>query len=269
MTFLYYFLGRHRKNDNSLLTKLNWTLQLSLYYVQYFSPKLLLHSHHVLLLYPLPPPCSLSPVELSDLILYMSDITSTLKAFLDVYPLATEALMHGEFVETLVAFYESVVPVLQTRWLEVYRDVSEYVNLHCCVVIACAYISGATLYTSTKPLNHHCTFYIHVHTGNSITKHLVHSSASFVKARFRNFKKDSTWIVNSILRLYFNPSFIEAGESSQIPLDSFISAVTTVLTEKRWATVNTRLGYCTLVRVSAQVLLFSAVSFVSMRSITT
>ncbi|XP_064394350.1 activating signal cointegrator 1 complex subunit 2-like isoform X2 [Halichondria panicea] len=127
-------------------------------------------------------PKILSPVELSDLILYMSDITSTLKAFLDVYPPATEALMHGEFVETLVAFYESVVPVLQTRWLEVCRDVSD---------------------------------------------------ASFVKARFRNFKKDSTWIVNSILRLYFDPSFIEAGESSQIPLDSFISAVTTVLTEKR------------------------------------
>ena len=70
-------------------------------------------------------------------------------------------------------------------------------------------------------------------TLNSIVMYLFHSSAPFVKARFRNFKKDSTWIVNSILRLYFDPSFIEAGESSQIPLDSFISAVTTVLTEKR------------------------------------
>ncbi len=77
-------------------------------------------------------PCSLSPVELADLILYMSDITSTLKAFLDVYPPATEALMHGEFVETLVTFYESVVPVLQRRWLEACRDVSEYVILHGC-----------------------------------------------------------------------------------------------------------------------------------------
>ncbi len=77
----------------------------------------------------------------------MSDITNTLKAFLDVYPPAIEALMHREFVETLVAFYESVVPVLQKRWLEACRDVSEYVILHGCYsVCVCTYQEPPDMY---------------------------------------------------------------------------------------------------------------------------
>lgn len=68
---------------------------------------------------------SLSSVELSDLILYLSDITYTLQAFLDVYPPAVKELIHGEFLETLVNFYETVVPILQKQWLAAGRSFAE------------------------------------------------------------------------------------------------------------------------------------------------
>ena len=61
---------------------------------------------------------------------------------------------------------------------------------------------------------------------------LFFCSAPHVKARFRQFKQDSAWIVNSILRLYFDPTTGESDESSHISLDGFITAVTLVLTEK-------------------------------------
>ncbi len=64
-------------------------------------------------------------MELSDLVLYLSDITSTLQAFLDIYPPAVEGLIHGDFLEMLVSFYESVVPILQRQWLSASRNVVE------------------------------------------------------------------------------------------------------------------------------------------------
>ena len=71
---------------------------------------------------------SLAPKELSDLLLYLADIAATLKAFVDVYPPVTQGLVQTGFLETLVTFYEAVIPAIQKQWLAVRRGVTELVN---------------------------------------------------------------------------------------------------------------------------------------------
>ncbi len=89
-----------------------------------------------------------------------------------------------------------------------------------------------------------------------------YSSAPFVKSRFRQFKNGCAWIVNRILRFYFEPQIGDDGELSQLPLDSFISVVTAVLTEKWWVvplTVNTFVmkvfifAFCVFLQFSSRV----------------
>eukprot|EP00731_Ephydatia_muelleri_P012141 Em0006g1035a len=59
---------------------------------------------------------AMNTADLMDLILYISDIGSTLRAFLEVYPSGGPHLEAAGLIERLVHFYESTVPALQSAW---------------------------------------------------------------------------------------------------------------------------------------------------------
>lgn len=65
--------------------------------------------------------------ELTELLVYLADVATTLKTFLDVYPPAVRGLVQAGFLEYLVMFYESVVPVLTKEWLTLKTTSAELV----------------------------------------------------------------------------------------------------------------------------------------------
>uniref|UniRef100_A0A8C4Z7Q7 CUE domain-containing protein n=1 Tax=Gadus morhua TaxID=8049 RepID=A0A8C4Z7Q7_GADMO len=57
--------------------------------------------------------CVCAPQDLLDLVLYLCDSTTTIHAFLDIYPPACSTFQSHNFLSRLVSFYESAVPDIE------------------------------------------------------------------------------------------------------------------------------------------------------------
>ncbi|KAH0625539.1 hypothetical protein JD844_015085 [Phrynosoma platyrhinos] len=61
-------------------------------------------------------------IELADIVLYLCDATTTLWAFLDVFPLACQTFQKHDFCYRLSAFYELVIPELESAIKKRYQE---------------------------------------------------------------------------------------------------------------------------------------------------
>ena len=69
--------------------------------------------------------CSLSALEFSETVLYLSDFAGSLCSFLEVYPPACYALEEVGFIGKAVAFYESAITKLQENWHQLKHELAE------------------------------------------------------------------------------------------------------------------------------------------------
>lgn len=70
---------------------------------------------------------SLSATEFSKVVLFLADLSGSLRSFLEVYPPACFSLTAGGFVTKATGFYEVTVMKLQEYWRELKPELEKLV----------------------------------------------------------------------------------------------------------------------------------------------